>query len=239
MLLTMQLVGAVYARIGPRVIIGTGMLGVAGVLLLFAAADEHTGLWAFRGYMFLLGLAMGGVFMPTTIASFSTVSKADVAHAATLNTVVRQTGNALAPAVVTTVLVLGAAAPNRPTRRWPRTGRPTSSSPRSRWPPACSPSPCPMRWPAVPRPHRGRPCKGAGTCAQRTGADPRTCTRPAALRCPLPDRAVPHALSLTFTPWNEVPKPRALVLRIKGVCTVTGASPDQGRAPDERHDRLG
>ncbi|MEW1914663.1 DHA2 family efflux MFS transporter permease subunit [Kitasatospora sp. NPDC085895] len=112
-LLIMQLVGAVYARIGPRVIIGTGMLGVAGVLLLFAAADEHTGLWAFRGYMFLLGLAMGGVFVPTTIASFSTVSKADVAHAATLNTVVRQTGNALAPAVVTTVLVLGAGGPEQ------------------------------------------------------------------------------------------------------------------------------
>ncbi|WP_431677070.1 DHA2 family efflux MFS transporter permease subunit [Kitasatospora sp. KL5] len=110
-LLTMQLVGAVYSRVGPRVIIGTGMLGVAGVLLLFAAADGGTSLWAFRGYMFLLGLAMGGVFVPTTIASFSTVAPADVAHAATLNTVVRQTGNALAPAVVTTVLVLGAGGP--------------------------------------------------------------------------------------------------------------------------------
>nr|WP_306454445.1 MFS transporter [Streptomyces sp. TLI_235] len=112
-LLTMQLVGAVYARIGPRVIIGTGMLGVAGVLLLLATADAHTGLWALGGYMFLLGLAMGGVFVPTTIASFSTVARADVAHAATLNTVVRQTGNALAPAVVTTVLVLGAGGPEQ------------------------------------------------------------------------------------------------------------------------------
>jgi EmrB/QacA subfamily drug resistance transporter len=106
-LLTMQVVGVLYARVGPRVIIGTGLLGVTGVLLLFATADSHTGLWTLRGYMFLLGLAMGAFFMPTTIASFTTISRADVAHAATLNTVVRQTGAALAPAVVTAVLVLG------------------------------------------------------------------------------------------------------------------------------------
>ncbi|MFC8717982.1 DHA2 family efflux MFS transporter permease subunit [Kitasatospora sp. NPDC057198] len=109
-LVTMQVVGAVYHRVGPRLIIGTGLFGVAGVMLLFATADAGTSLWALRGYMFLLGLAMGAVFIPTTIASFSTVDRADVAHAATLNTVVRQAGSALAPAVVTSVLVLGAGA---------------------------------------------------------------------------------------------------------------------------------
>ncbi|MFE1318324.1 DHA2 family efflux MFS transporter permease subunit [Kitasatospora phosalacinea] len=112
-LVTMQVVGAVYHRVGPRLIIGTGLFGVAGVMLLFATADAGTGLWTLRGYMFLLGLAMGGVFIPTTIASFSTVDRADVAHAATLNTVVRQTGSALAPAVVTSVLVLGATGAER------------------------------------------------------------------------------------------------------------------------------
>ncbi|MFD0560622.1 DHA2 family efflux MFS transporter permease subunit [Kitasatospora saccharophila] len=112
-LVTMQVVGAVYHRVGPRLIIGTGLLGVAAVMLLFATADADTSLWTFRGYMFLLGLAMGAVFIPTTIASFSTVDRADIAHAATLNTVVRQTGNALAPAVVTSVLVLGASGAGR------------------------------------------------------------------------------------------------------------------------------
>ncbi|GLW74860.1 MFS transporter [Kitasatospora phosalacinea] len=112
-LITMQVVSAVYHRVGPRLIIGTGLLGVAGVMLLFATADAGTGLWTLRGYMFLLGLAMGAVFIPTTIASFSTIARADVAHAATLNTVVRQTGSALAPAVVTSVLVLGATGAER------------------------------------------------------------------------------------------------------------------------------
>jgi MFS family permease len=105
-LLTVQVVGALYARIGPRVIVGCGLAGVSAVLLLFANCDEHTGLWTFRGYMFLLGIAMGGVFMPSTVASLATVANTDLAQASTLNTVVRQTGGALAPAAVTTALVL-------------------------------------------------------------------------------------------------------------------------------------
>ncbi len=106
-LLTVQVVGVLYARVGPRVIVGCGMVGVCAVLLLFATCDAHTGLWTFRGYMFLLGVAMGSFFMPTTVASLATVDRRDLAHASTLNTVVRQTGGALAPAAVTTALVLG------------------------------------------------------------------------------------------------------------------------------------
>ncbi|MGW4732919.1 DHA2 family efflux MFS transporter permease subunit [Streptomyces shenzhenensis] len=106
-LLTVQIIGVWYARVGPRIIIGCGMAGVSAVLLLFATCDQDTGLWTFRGYMFLLGVAMGGVFMPTTVASLATLARRDLAQASTLNTVVRQTGGALAPAVVTTALVLG------------------------------------------------------------------------------------------------------------------------------------
>jgi MFS family permease len=76
------------------------------VLLLFSTCDENTGLWTFRAYMFLLGIAMGGVFMPTTVASLANIARHDLAQASTLNTVVRQTGGALAPAAVTMVLVL-------------------------------------------------------------------------------------------------------------------------------------
>ncbi|MEU6536989.1 DHA2 family efflux MFS transporter permease subunit [Streptomyces sp. NPDC047000] len=105
-LLTVQVAGLLYGRIGPRLIVGCGMTGVALVLLLFATCDQDTGLWTFRLYMFLLGIAMGGVFMPTTVASLASVDRRDLAQASTLNTVVRQTGGALAPAVVTTALVL-------------------------------------------------------------------------------------------------------------------------------------
>jgi EmrB/QacA subfamily drug resistance transporter len=106
-LLTVQAVGVLYARVGPRIIVGCGTAGVSAVLLLFAGCDADTGLWTFRAYMFLLGLAMGCFFIPTTVASLATVDRADLPQATTLNTVVRQTGGALAPAVVTTALVLG------------------------------------------------------------------------------------------------------------------------------------
>ncbi|QMU76187.1 multidrug efflux MFS transporter [Streptacidiphilus sp. PB12-B1b] len=109
--LTVQVAGALYARVGPRLIIAAGMGGVAVVLLLLSGCGLHTSLWTIRLYMFLLGVSMGGVFMPTTVASLSTVDRADVGHASTLNTVVRQTAGALAPAVVATLLVLES---NRP-----------------------------------------------------------------------------------------------------------------------------
>jgi len=105
-LLTVQIVGVLYSRVGPRIIIGCGLAMVSGVLLLFATCDQDTGLWTFRTYMFLLGVGMGGVFMPTTVASLATLSRKDLAQASTLNTVVRQTGGAFAPAAVTTALVL-------------------------------------------------------------------------------------------------------------------------------------
>ncbi|MEU9554196.1 DHA2 family efflux MFS transporter permease subunit [Streptomyces fumanus] len=106
-LLTVQVVGVLYARIGPRIIVGCGMTGVCAVLLAFATCDADTGPWTFRAYMFLLGLAMGCFFIPTTVASLATVDRSDLSQATTLNTVVRQTGGALAPAMVTTALVLG------------------------------------------------------------------------------------------------------------------------------------
>lgn len=107
-LLTMQLVGVLYQRVGPGPIIGGGLLGVAVVELLFATCDAHTGLWTLRLYMFLLGVMMGAFFIPVTIAGLTTLDRADSAQAATLGTVVRQFGMALAPTVVTAALVLGA-----------------------------------------------------------------------------------------------------------------------------------
>lgn len=106
-LLTMQLVGVLYQRVGPGPIIGGGLLGVAVVELLLATCDAHTGLWTLRLYMFLLGIMMGAFFIPVTLASLTTLDRADSAQAATLGTVVRQFGVALAPTVVTAVLVLG------------------------------------------------------------------------------------------------------------------------------------
>ncbi|SEM14301.1 DHA2 family efflux MFS transporter permease subunit [Streptacidiphilus jiangxiensis] len=107
-LLTVQVVGRVYHRVGPGPLVGAGMLGVAAVeLWAVGATGAGTGLWTFRLVMFLLGLAMGAVYLPLTAASLTSLERADAAQAATLSTVMRQTASALAPAVVTATLVLG------------------------------------------------------------------------------------------------------------------------------------
>ncbi|WP_327290438.1 DHA2 family efflux MFS transporter permease subunit [Streptomyces sp. NBC_01198] len=107
-LLTVQLVARLYDRVGPRLIIASGLVGVAAVLaVMTATVDAGTGPWAFRLYMFLLGLGMGAVFMPVTVASFSTIPKADMGQASTLSSVIFQFSMAVAPALVATLLIAG------------------------------------------------------------------------------------------------------------------------------------
>jgi EmrB/QacA subfamily drug resistance transporter len=108
-LLTVQVVGRIYHRVGPGPLVGAGLLGVAAVELCATGTGAGTGLWTFRLVMFLLGLSMGAVYLPLTAASLTTLDRADAAQAATLSTVMRQTSTALAPAVVTAAVVLGTA----------------------------------------------------------------------------------------------------------------------------------
>ncbi|SHL19714.1 DHA2 family efflux MFS transporter permease subunit [Actinacidiphila paucisporea] len=104
-LLTVQVVARLYDRVGPRLIIASGIFCVAVVLAVMTTVDAGTGAWAFRLYMFLLGLGMGAVFMPLTVVSFSTIEKADMGQASTLNSVTSQFSMAMAPALVATLLI--------------------------------------------------------------------------------------------------------------------------------------
>jgi MFS family permease len=105
-LLTVQLVARVYDRMGPRLMIAAGLFCVAVVLAVMTTVDAGTGPWAFRIYMFLLGLGMGAVFMPATVASFSTIPKSDMGQASTLSSVISQLSMAVAPALVATLLIV-------------------------------------------------------------------------------------------------------------------------------------
>ncbi|NUP43918.1 MAG: DHA2 family efflux MFS transporter permease subunit, partial [Streptomyces sp.] len=113
-LLTVQLVSRLYDRLGPRLIIASGLLCVAVVLaVMTATVGADTGPWTFRIDMFLLGLGMGAVFMPLTVASFATIDKEDMGQASTLNSVISQMSMALAPALVATLLIAGTPAAGR------------------------------------------------------------------------------------------------------------------------------
>ncbi len=106
-LLMVQVVSRVYGKVGPRRLIAGGLLLVGAVLAAMAGCDLHTGIWTFRGYMFVLGLGMGAVFMPAMVVTFAVVEQADVGQAATLNMVLRQMSGGMAPALVAGVLAAG------------------------------------------------------------------------------------------------------------------------------------
>ncbi|MHA6764833.1 DHA2 family efflux MFS transporter permease subunit [Streptacidiphilus sp. PAMC 29251] len=99
-----QVVSRVYGRLGPRRLIAGGLLCVGLVLAAMTSCGLHTDIWTFRGYMFLLGVGMGAVFMPAMVATFATVEQADVGRASTLNMVLRQMSGGMAPALVSGVL---------------------------------------------------------------------------------------------------------------------------------------
>ncbi|HET6793106.1 MAG TPA: MDR family MFS transporter [Acidimicrobiales bacterium] len=101
-----QVATRIYPRIGPRRIIAAGLTGVATMTSLMALVGFSTSLWWMRLLMFLLGLSMAHVFVPSQAAAFATISPARTGRASTLFNAQRQLGSALGVAVLSTVLAL-------------------------------------------------------------------------------------------------------------------------------------
>ncbi len=93
-----------YPRLGPRRIMFTGLLVVAASIASLSLVGLGTSLWLPRALMFVLGLAMSGVFIPSQAASFATISAADTGRASTLFNAQRQLGGAVGVALLTTVM---------------------------------------------------------------------------------------------------------------------------------------
>jgi EmrB/QacA subfamily drug resistance transporter len=100
-----------YPIFGPRRIMASGLVFVAGAMACMAAIGAHTSLWWARALMLLIGLGMSCVFIPAQAASFATISGERTGRASTLFNAARQLGGAVGVAYLTTVLV--AAGPNR------------------------------------------------------------------------------------------------------------------------------
>jgi predicted MFS family arabinose efflux permease len=103
-LLSTQLVARLYPRVGPRRLMAGGLVGVATVMALLCLIDLGSGPWLVRLLMFLLGVGIAYVFLPSQAASLATVSPADTGQASTLSSVQRQLGSALGVAVLSSVL---------------------------------------------------------------------------------------------------------------------------------------
>ena len=95
----------IYPRLGPRRHITLGLVGLAVMMLVLTQISLTTSLWLIRGIMFLLGLMMAQIFVPTQAASFAKISPANTGRASTLFNTGRQVGSAVGVAVLSTVLI--------------------------------------------------------------------------------------------------------------------------------------
>lgn len=93
-----------YPVLGPRRIMCAGLLVTAAGMVLLTQVGPGTSLWWARAIMFMTGLGMSGVFIPTQTAAFATIKQNEMGGASTFFNTERQLGGAVGVAVLTTVL---------------------------------------------------------------------------------------------------------------------------------------
>ena len=107
-----QIVGRLYHRVGPRRLIVFGMLGMGLVTFPLAFVSLTTSLWTIRLIMFGRGLAMAFAFVPLQAATYANITPADTGRASALYSTQRQVAAALGVATLGTVLISRTTAPS-------------------------------------------------------------------------------------------------------------------------------
>jgi EmrB/QacA subfamily drug resistance transporter len=104
-IISSQIVGRMYHRVGPRRLIFFGMLGMALVTSPLIFVDLGTDLWWIRAIMFLRGICMAFAFVPMQAATYANISPADTGRASAIYSTQRQVAAALGVATLATVLI--------------------------------------------------------------------------------------------------------------------------------------
>ena len=100
-----QIVGRLYHRVGPRRLIVFGMVSMAAVTAPLVFVGLHTGLWSIRAIMFGRGIAMAFAFVPMQAATYANITPMDTGRASAIYSTQRQVAAALGVATLGTVLV--------------------------------------------------------------------------------------------------------------------------------------
>ncbi|MCD9154111.1 DHA2 family efflux MFS transporter permease subunit [Aeromicrobium duanguangcaii] len=107
-MLTMPIAGALVDRIPVGRIVPFGFLGIlVGMLGLAQSTDPGTPYWHIIGWLFVMGLGMGGTMMPIFTSALKTLTSHEVARGSTLLNVVQQVASASGIAVISVVLTNG------------------------------------------------------------------------------------------------------------------------------------
>jgi EmrB/QacA subfamily drug resistance transporter len=100
-----------YRRLGPRRHLIVGTAGSSLCMALLALTADQS-LWWTRIVLYLMGFAVGQVFVATQAAAFATISSAASGRASTLFNVGRRLGGAIGVAVSTSAIVLAGLGPH-------------------------------------------------------------------------------------------------------------------------------
>ncbi len=104
-LVSTQIAGRLYPRVGPRWLQVGGLVGLAAML---AAASQlfgdTTSVWLVRLFMFGMGTGVAYILISQQAARFATISPADTGRGTALAAAIQQASSALGIALLTTVL---------------------------------------------------------------------------------------------------------------------------------------
>ena len=94
-----------YPTLGPRRIMVSGLVLMAGLMIILSRVDTGTSLWVVRSVLFFVGLSVSAVFLPSQAAAFATIPAAKTGLASTVFNAQRQLGGAIGVAILTSAIV--------------------------------------------------------------------------------------------------------------------------------------
>lgn len=101
-----QLAGRLYARVGPRRLMSGGLFAAAMAIAFYTTLGLHTDLWLIRILMFARGLCMGFAFVPMQAASYATIDPLQNGRASSIFSTQRQVGISVGVALMASVLAM-------------------------------------------------------------------------------------------------------------------------------------
>jgi EmrB/QacA subfamily drug resistance transporter len=99
-----QLVGRLYPRVGPRRLMTFGLIWMAGAISLLTLLGHGSSFWWYRLIIFLVGVGMAFVLIPLQAATFANISPADTGRASALFNAQRYLAGAVGVAILASVV---------------------------------------------------------------------------------------------------------------------------------------
>lgn len=104
MMLVMPFGAKLYPLLGARRMMASGFAVLAVTIFAFSRLDMDSSLWAFRGLLFVVGVGMALIMVPSQTATFESISHQDTANASSLYSTMRQFASAAGVALIATLL---------------------------------------------------------------------------------------------------------------------------------------